>query len=386
MKVLWLCGVPQEVQTVALDGKNVGAYAAWSWVMGHLPPPEGVELHIACPAKNISAPLEVEYRGVTFHLFPYVRGAAYTFFQTWLPGFRRVYEKISPDWVQGWGTEAGFSSAALRLTPNRSIVEIQGILSDYYPHMQKSLMLWFSILNERITLRKAPRLLAESEYSAQETKKYTRGGVGVIPHPLRDDFLQIDAGQKKKPQIVFLGALTDRKGIKDAVRAFAGASSNDWNLICIGRGKIEYEQEVRDLIRELGVEARVKMCGTLNPVEIIKLFQESPVFLLPTYMDTGPTALKEALSMGLWPVCYNNSGPQELIGHYQYGSLAPTGDIPALTESLRNVLAGRPWDGPGRMKQCIGQVRHDLSRETVWAQLMACYTDKYWESAANATH
>lgn len=383
IKLLWLCGVPQEVQAVALGGKNVGAHAAWSWVMGHLPPPNGVELHIACPAKNISAPLEVEYRGATFHLFPYFRGAVYTFFRSWMPGFRRVYNKIKPDWVHGWGTEAGFSSAALSLAPDRSIVEIQGILSDYYPHMKKSLPVWFCILNERLTLQKAFRLLAESEYSAREIKKYTQGKVGVIPHPLRDDFLQKDSGQKSKKQIVFLGTLTDAKGIKDAIRAFARASSNDWNLICIGRGGAEYEQKIGSLVREIGVETRVQMYGTLNSEEIIKLFQESPVFLLPTYMDTGPTALKEALAMGLWPVCYDNSGPQELINRYKYGSVSPTGNVLALTESLRKALENQPWKDTDRMNQCIKKVRHDLSRKTVWEQLLKCDTEKYWEGVTN---
>jgi glycosyltransferase involved in cell wall biosynthesis len=380
-KLLWLCGVPQEVQQVVPGGKNVGAQAAWSWVMGHLPPPDGVDLHIACPAKNISAPLEVEYRGATFHLFPYGRGAAYTFFRSWLSGFRNVYDKIEPDWVHGWGTEAGFSSVALSLAPGRSLVEIQGILADYYPHMQKSLPLWFSMFNERITLWKAPRLLAESEYSAQETKKYTRGRVKVIPHPLRDEFLQIKPGARDRKQIVFLGALTDRKGIKDAIRSVAAASA-DWSLICVGRGENQYEQEVRDLARELKIENRIQLCGALNPEEIIKLFQESPVFLLPTYMDTGPTALKEALAMGLWPVCYDNSGPKELIGRYQYGSLSPTGDIPALTENLRKVLQNQPWKDSGRLEQCVKQVRHDLSRETVWKQLLECYTEEFWMNAS----
>jgi glycosyltransferase involved in cell wall biosynthesis len=189
-------------------------------------------------------------------------------------------------------------------------------------------------------------------------------------------------GEKNKKQIVFLGALTDRKGIKDAVRAFAGAASNDWNLICIGRGGAEYEQEINSLVRGLGVDGRVQMYGALTSEEIIKLFQESPGFLLPTYKDTGPTALKEALAMGLWPVCYDNSGPKELIGHYQYGSLSPTGDISALTESLRKVLQDQPWMEPRRMEQCVQQVRHDLSRETVWKQLLECYTEEYWKRAA----
>ena len=48
LKVLWICGLPRQVQNDVLGGKDHGAHADWSWVMGHLPPPDNVELHIAC--------------------------------------------------------------------------------------------------------------------------------------------------------------------------------------------------------------------------------------------------------------------------------------------------------------------------------------------------
>jgi glycosyltransferase involved in cell wall biosynthesis len=250
--------------------------------------------------------------------------------------------------------------------------------------MKKSVPLGFAMVNEWLTFRTAQKLLAESRYSAQEARKYAKKTVRMIPHPLREDFLQTDPGGKSKKQIVFLGALNDGKGAKDAVRAFAEADSKDWKLLYIGRGSAEYEQELTCLVQELGVERCVQLCGTLPLGEIIKLFQESPVFLLPTYMDTGPTSLKEALAMGLWPVCYDNSGPQELIGRYQYGSLSPTGDIPTLAKTLRKTLTEEPWKQTGRTEQCVKQVRHDLCRETVWKQLLEAYTEEFWRGTSSS--
>ncbi len=387
LRLLWLCGVPKSLEQKASGaGRDLGATSDWSWIVAHFPPPDGVELHVACPSKYITESIEIEHRHAHFHVFPCMRGAAYSLYRSWLPGFRRLYEEIRPDWVHGWGTEAGFGSAALSLTSDRSIVEIQGILSDYYPHLPKSLPLWFSVLNERITLGKATRLLAESEYSAREIKKYASGKVGVISQPLRDDFLQTGPGQINKNQIVFLGELADRKGVKDAVRAFASGAPNDWNLSCVGCGAAKYEQEIKQLAQELKVENRVRMCGVLSSGEIVSLFQESPVFLLPSYMDTGPTALKEALAMGLWPVCYDNSGPRELIGSYHWGSLSETGNIPSLAENLRKTLTDRPWEQSARRRGCVEGIRHDLSRQTIWKQLLDCYTEEYWTRFTSVPH
>lgn len=379
IKLLWLCGVPAEVQAVALKGQNVGAIAAWSWVTGHLPPPLGVELHIACPVKNIKKTITVEYKGAVFHLFPSLaRGAVYTLYRAWMPAFRRIFNEVRPEWVHGWGVESGFGSAARSLAPQRSVIEIQGILADYYPHLKKSAPLCFCMLNERITLAHGCRFIAESEYSARQGQKYTAGSIRVVAQPLREHFIHSQIGVRANRQAVYLGALEDRKGIKDALRAFATGAPPGWKLLCIGKGAPEYEAEIKALICSLGMESRIELCGTLGVGAITELFQQSPVFLLPTYMDTGPNALKEALAMGLWPVCYDNSGPQEFIGRYQYGSLSPTGNISALAETLRKTLTEEPWKQSGRMEQCVKHIRHDLCRDTIWNQLRKCYTDEYW--------
>lgn len=380
MKLLWLCGVPFELEEKALDGRKVGANAAWSWVMGHLPPPEGVELHIACPAKNISDKLTIEYRGAVFHLFPSMaRGAVYTLYRAWIPGFRGVYDEIEPDWVHGWGVEAGYGCAAHALDPVHSVIEIQGILADYYPYIKKSLPFWPALLNERLSLRQGRRFIAESGYSKRSAEKYSKGRFHVVAQPLREEFLTAEVGPRDLKQVVFLGAIDERKGIKDAVQAFAAGAPDNWRLLCVGGGVPEYESEVRSLIKSLGMEERIELLGKLEVTEIIELFRRTPVFLLPTYMDTGPNALKEALAMGLWPVCYDNSGPKEFVGRTRYGSLSPTGSIDALTASLKQTLVGKPWETPGRADQCIRQIRHELNPGTVWKELLKCYSADFWD-------
>jgi len=83
--------------------------------------------------------------------------------------------------------------------------------------------------------------------------------------------------------------------------------------------------------------------------------------------------------MGLWPVCYDNSGPRELINRYGYGSLAETGNVERLTARLRGVLENEPWNADGAAESCVEQIRHDLSPDTIWEQLLECYSDGFWK-------
>ena len=77
--------------------------------------------------------------------------------------------------------------------------------------------------------------------------------------------------------------------------------------------------------------------------------------------------------MGLWPICYDNTGPQELIGKYGVGSLVPTGDVAALTEKVRQVLKKKPWQDQVRMQQIAETVRTDLSPAAIWEKLGKVY-------------
>ena len=115
MKILWICGLPHEVQEQALGGENHGAYAAWSWIMGHLPPPPDVELHIACRTSRHTAYRQIEYRGATFHLVPVKsRARVFALFHFDWRYFREVFQRVQPDVIHGWGTEDCYANTALR--------------------------------------------------------------------------------------------------------------------------------------------------------------------------------------------------------------------------------------------------------------------------------
>lgn len=111
----------------------------------------------------------------------------------------------------------------------------------------------------------------------------------------------------------------------------------------------------------------------MNAMEIISLMQASSVFLLPTRIDTGPTALKEAMAMGLWPVCYDNSGPGHYIRKFGYGSLAEDSNPSALTEALRQAITTRPWANPANREKINTQIRPHFDRARIWRELAELY-------------
>jgi len=377
LKILWICGLPKQVQEDVLPGTNLGAHAAWSWVLGHLPPPPDVELHIACPCVKIRKRVEFEYKGATFHLVPCLPGRLQTGFLLDPLFFKPLVRALNPDVVHGWGTEDSFSIIAQSLAPDRCVVQVQGLINAYLPYLKRTNGIRYVAFRERHSLKTARHIFVESEYSRAITKEYCGPNTKkhVVDHPLRQDFLSATPVTGTAKAVLFVGSLCDRKGYLDAVQAFAETGNKDWILHLVGGGDETATLQLKNLIGSLPNMLRVEHIPSASSGKIVELMQQSSIFLLPSSMDTGPTALKEALAMGLWPVCYDNSGPREYISRFGYGSLAKTGDIAALALLLKTAMQARPWLEGQRLSSVVTNVRHDLCAATIWKELLVHYQD-----------
>jgi len=377
MKILWICGLPMEVQQNALGGLNYGACAAWSWVLGHLPPPADVELHIACPVTK--GPWRNQtfcYKGVIFHLVRCLPGRYQTGY-LFEPMMFRYLKRFNFDLVHGWGTEAGCANVAQYLAPQKHVVQIQGLVNVYLEHIEPRRGHQFMAWRERRILHRAKAVFVESGYSYGISKPYCGLNTRVcsVDHPLRTEFLSAEYTVCRPNNILFLGTLCDRKGFLDALEAFAATRQKDWALTLIGDGTPEVQRQLNRRVMELNAGGNVLYRPFATCAEIVAEMKNSSIFLLPSKMDTGPTALKEALAMGLWPLCYANSGPQEYVSRFKYGSLAATGNVTELSVLLKQVMTERPWENGERMTTVVENVRHELSAATIWKALQKNYSE-----------
>jgi glycosyltransferase involved in cell wall biosynthesis len=375
MRILWICGLPRQVQREVLHDEDYGAHVEWSWILGHLPPPDGIELHIACRTARHTVARDFTYSGAHFHLVPVkTRGRVLCLFRFDWIFFRRLKTELNPDVIHGWGTEDAFANIAIKLAPERHVIEIQGNLNTYLKRVKMSWMVKLAAFNERLILARARNVAAENEYSLGSALPMVRTkSVFAIEHPIRPDFLTARPSDGGASQVLFLGNIEERKGIWDALEAFRKGAPRDWRMAIIGNGAAERVARLKQLISEQDLAGRVFHHPKLDAPEIISMMQASSIFHLPTRIDTGPTALKEALSMGLWPVCYDNSGPGHYIRKFQYGSLADDLSLPALTEALRLAIADQPWKIGGNREKVISQIRPHFERLRVWRELIGVY-------------
>ena len=374
MRVLWICGLPRAVEQIALKTEGKWSHAR-SWIVGHFPPPSNIELHVGCLWPGGNKAKSFEFEGATFHLIPCpARGRALLLFQADTRYFRPLFNQIRPDIVHGWGTEDSYGLVARRLEPKRHVIGIQGLIRNCYKYLPSNYRNLLVRLTEKISLKKARHLVAENCYSLRSAAALSPSAVKrVIEHPLRQEFLASLPADGDSQTVLFVGMIHQSKGILDALVAFSRVAPISWNLHVVGSGPRKDETRMSELVRDGGISARFRHSRTLNAHDLAAAMRESSVFLLPTRVDSGPTALKEALTMGLWPVCYDNSGPAEYIRKYGFGSLAKDRDVDSLCAELTYCLTETPWKDANERALLARRTRNDFSREQAWEHLIEFY-------------
>ena len=218
-------------------------------------------------------------------------------------------------------------------------------------------------------------LLVESNTSEDALKHYYGLRSIVVPHPLRKVFyapVKRDDLRKKPPVFLFLGTLEERKGALDAVKAFAKISNADARLVIVGKGNCM--TRMQQVVASYKMNLRVAFKGSCSAEEIVSIMRSAHFYLLPSYGDTGPTSLKEAIACGLFPICYDNSGPHEYVMRYGCGYLCETGKIDALSKLMDKAILEMNLSIDKGIK-AAARIQGDLSPSAIWERLISVYDE-----------
>ena len=137
---------------------------------------------------------------------------------------------------------------------------------------------------------------------------------------------------------IYVGRLAPEKGLVELVRGFAEAATQIPSalLVLVGDGPTRPELEV--LVRQLGVEARVRFIGRVKVSEVPQWLCTSDVFCLTSPNEGFPCALAEAMAASLPSVVSRIPGNVQLVDDGIHGLTAPYQDISAIARALRMLL------------------------------------------------
>ena len=142
--------------------------------------------------------------------------------------------------------------------------------------------------------------------------------------------------------VLSIGTLLPRKGHDVLLRALARLPDLDWTLSIAGGERDEaYAAELRALTDALGVAARTRFVGELEPEALEPLWRRAGVFALATHYEGYGMAVAEALRRGV-PVAVTSGGAVAALVPPEAGVIATPGDHVALSNALRRMILDAP--------------------------------------------
>ncbi len=214
---------------------------------------------------------------------------------------------------------------------------------------------WDLFANERYkhlesVLKNANKVITISEFN----KSFMMENMGLKPDKIEVVRMGIDPNrftpdptQGDTDKFLSVGRLVEKKGLEYAISAFAKISKShpDTQYTIIGSGP--EEPKLRNRIKELNLEDRVKIKSNLSNEDLVEEYKRAGTFLLPCIrakdgdMDGIPVVLMEAMAMEKLVISTSVSGIPELIDHRKSGLLVRPKDAKALSEALEMVLSQR---------------------------------------------
>ncbi len=209
----------------------------------------------------------------------------------------------------------------------------------------------FILIFERLALNLCDVVIAQSEgvktymlkiYGSQLGKK-----IRIVPTGVDQAKFMVPAKKEGAPQILFVGALSEIKGLSCLLRAFKSVHDGipQVGLTLVGSGT--RVDEYKELVRNMGLNGSVRFCGPVrDDARLIDLYKGSDIVVLPSNVG-GPISctVLEGLSCGKAVISTNVPGgiPDVLAGGV--GILIEPEDDVQLASEMRRLITDPAYLG-----------------------------------------
>lgn len=178
--------------------------------------------------------------------------------------------------------------------------------------------------------------LAQIKYGAKEEKIY-KSLITFDMHKYMN--LKYERPISKISKILYVGSLIKRKGVDLLFQALS-LVNGEYILEIVGDGKDK--EELVNLAKQLDIYDNIKFKGFLQQDELIKLYYENDIFILPTREDCYGLVLLEAMSTGLAIITSKFAdGSVDIIDNEMNGYIINPYDIQGFAKVIENLLRDR---------------------------------------------
>lgn len=349
MKVLILGSYPVYpfADELGIDVKTVTRITSWNEILAkELAKLPDTTVYIITGTTAITIPITVSNRYLKVTYIPVQKWKnRLTFFQYLRYKAMKYINDYNPDIVHGIGTEHIWPYVALH-SHYPTVVTVHGIISEIVkksPPKLFSQQRFFAWLEPRV-LRDTRHLISINPYVTDTLGKYTSAKCYSIENPIRDIFFEAVATPSDNDYILFVGSITHGKGVHDLLDAL--------NIIKMQEGMLKiqlilagpilnkaYGDQLNLTIEKFNLQKEVVFAGFKMPCELVEMYSKAALLALPSYAETAPMCIAEAMSVGIPVVATNVGGVRYMVKQGETGYIVEPGDVSALQSKIHHLTS-----------------------------------------------
>ena len=151
----------------------------------------------------------------------------------------------------------------------------------------------------------------------------------IVPEPI-----QINIVKDQKFHLLFLGTITEAKGIYDLIQIFIQNKEQYQNRVVLHIGGNGEVAKLKLLIKENSLEDLVIYEGWISGNRKIELLNLADAFILPSYTEGMPVSILEAMSYKLPILSTTVGGIPEVVLNKENGILFNPGDTNSIVAAI----------------------------------------------------
>ena len=373
-----------------------GVEAAIVYLQRELVKRDQIDLHIVTCSQQISQPRVVEGDGCTVTYLRRGRRGRLTGHRAEIAALCAHLRRLQPDIVHGHMT--GLYAGAALASGYPAVVTVHGIvyreaqLQETLPNKLRGLI---DARYERRVVRRAPDLILITPYVQEAFSGVLTGTTYLVENACDERFFTLGPGGAGRPapvpgRVLFAGPVIPRKGVLPLIEAMARLHERMPEAHLRIAGALdrvpEYGAACQRRVHELGLEEVVAFLGHLDQERILAEYGACAAFVLPSFQETAPVAIAQAMAAGVPCVATRAGGVPWMLQDGLTGwtlpvPQSPAGDPQTLAAALERVLADP--EGAlemGRRAKAEAEVRFHptvVARQTceVYQRVIAAMTD-----------
>jgi glycosyltransferase involved in cell wall biosynthesis len=317
-----------------------------------------------------------EEGGVTYRLFPQRAGSRWNFslpLTRWLFGNVHRYDVLHVHSPFVYPTLSACLAARRANVPY--LYRTLGIL-DPWSLRQKAWKKWpyYHLIERRNLLRSCVvHVTSEAERQAIIALGVTREKIALIPVGIPSVRRRTAPLAEWPFRVLFIGRLHPKKGIPlliDAIKQLR-TEGTDAVLDIAGTGEPRYVDSLASHVRGLALDDVIRFVGFAAGERKAELFARAHVMALPSYDENFGISVAEAMAYGLPVVISDAVAIADHVRAAGAGRVCRTGDVPTLTQALRELLSDDARDACGERGAAL--VASEFSVAVMAQRLMSEY-------------